>query len=260
MSHYALLDNVKIKLRLVDADQTLSEEIEQYLTDVDGWINRKLRNWLGFVDIHQNPIVIPLTEDTNIPVDDDLIQNATDLAVGKFRKEQNNEEKLWDNAKKNFEAYLEDRFGWPEDTNHRVVNPTTIDYKPVDILLIGEVVTISGTNYHQFQTITINFAGTNIETTPVTVFADFQGKFSNVKIVIPDTLTESKAYELKAEDGTENQDNRANTFVSVNVDAGTNFPWTIDGITLGTLLRAFPVDGILIGSLTNSWSTDAILV
>jgi len=106
MPHYALLDNVKIKLRLKDADETLSEEIEQYLTDVDGWINRKLRNWLGFTDIHGNPIVIPVTEDTNIPVDDDLIQNATDLSIGKFRKEQNNEEKLWDNAKENFESYL----------------------------------------------------------------------------------------------------------------------------------------------------------
>jgi len=230
MSHYALLDNVKLKLRLVDADQTLSEEIEQYLTDVDGWINRKLRNWLGFTDIHGNPIVIPITEDTNIPVDDDLIQNATDLAVGKFRKEQNNEEKLWDNAKKNFESYLEDRFGWPEDTFQRVVNPTTISFSPVDILLIGDTITVSGTNFRQFHAITISFADSEMDTTPVTVFADVQGKFSNAKIVIPDTLTESKAYVLLARDGEENQDNRAETFVSVNVNPGTNFNFGVDGV------------------------------
>ncbi len=260
MPHYALLDKLKLKLRLTDADATLSEELEEYLTDVDSYINRKLRNRLGFQDVHGNPIIIPLTETTNIPVDDDLMQNATDLAYGKFRKEQNNEDLNWENSKKNFEAYLEDRFGWAEDSNQRVVNPTTIDYKPVDILLIGETLTVSGTNYHQFKVITIDFAGQVMETSPETVFADFQGEFKNVKIIVPDTLTESKAYTLKAYDGLQNQDNRAETFVSVNVDAGTNFQYSIDAITLGTINHNVFLDGILHGTLTTSWSMDAILV
>lgn len=259
MPHYALLDNVKLKLRLVDADQTLSEEIEQYLTDVDGWINRKLRNWLGFTDVHGNPIVIPLTEDTNIPVDDDLIQNATDLSVGKFRKEQNNEEKLWDNAKENFESYLEDRFGWPEDSNQRVVNPTTIDYKPVDILLINSKVTVSGTNFRQFQVIQFFFAKQGIKTTPETVFADVQGKFSKVEFIIPDTLTESKAFELEAKDGDANEDNRASTFISVNVDAGSNFNFDVDALTLGQSFHNVFLDGITKGTIQNTSEVDAIL-
>lgn len=260
MPHYALLDKLKLKLRLTDADQTLSEELEEYLTDVDSYINRKLRNWLGFIDIHGNPIIIPLTETTNIPVDNDLMQNATDLAYGKFRKEQNNEELNWENAKENFQTYLEDRFGWPEDEGHRVSNPTTIEYKPVDILLIGETITVAGTNYHQFQTITIDFNGQAVETTPETVFADFQGAFKNVKIIIPNNLTESKAFSLKARDGDQNQDNRAETFVSVNVDAGTNFQYVVDGIMLGTLVHNPKVDGILIGSIEHDFFCDGVLV
>ncbi len=245
MSHYALLDKVKLALRLTDDDNTLSEELEKYLTDADGWINRKLRNHLGFTDVHQNPVVIPFTEDTNIPIDDDLIQNATDLAVGKFRKEQNNEEKLWENAKENFESYLLDRFGWVEDSGHRVINPTTVSYTPVDIALIGNVIEVQGTNFHQYQVITIEFAGQVMETTPTTVFADVQGKFSGVKFTIPDTLTESKAYELKARDGDQNQDNRAFTYISVNSDDGTQFNFSVDGILLGQSFHNVFVDAIL---------------
>ncbi len=260
MTHYALLDKLKLKLRLQDADETLSEELEAYLTDVDSYINRKLRNWLGLIDIHGNPIIIPLTEFTNIPVDEDLMQNATDLAYGKFRKEQANEELNWENAKENFQAYLEDRFGWPEDEGHRVANPTTIDYKPVDILLIGETITISGTNYKQFQRLQIIFAGQTMETTPTTVFADFQGKFSNVKIIIPDNLTESRAFTLECRDGDQNQDNRAHTYVSVNVNAGTNFQYVVDGIMLGTLVHNPKIDGILLGSIEHDFFCDGVLV
>jgi len=260
MSHYALLDKVKLALRIQDSDETLSEELEKYLTDSDTWINRKLRNHLGFTDIHQNPIIIPFTEDTNIPIDDDLIQNATDLAVGKFRKEQNNEENLWENAKENFQSYLDDRFGWVEDSPHRVANPTTLSYTPVDIVLAGQVITVEGTNFHQFQVITIEFAGQVVDSTPVTVFADAQGKFSNVKFVIPDNLTESKAYELKARDGDENQDNRASTYISVNVDDGTLFDFSIDALTLGQSFHNVFVDAVLKKfNVNNDSLVDAII-
>jgi len=214
MTHYALLDKVKIKLRLKDADQTLSEELEEYLTDIDAYINRKLRMALGFLDIHGNPVVLPLTEDTGIPVDDDLLQNATDLAVGKFRKEQNNEEKLWNNAKENFESYLVDRFGWPEDTFQRVVNPTAISAIPT-LAGIGDTITVSGENFHQFKTLEFFFDKQGVDTKPTTVFADSIGKFSGASFVVPDNLTESEAFEILVQDGTENQDNRATTFISI---------------------------------------------
>lgn len=230
MSHYALLDKLKLKLRLTDADETLSEELEAYLTDVDSYINRKLRKRLGFQDVHGNPIILPLTEDTGIEVDDDLLQNATDLAYGKFRKEQNNEELNWENAKENFEAYLDDRFGWGSDSNQRVVNPTTISYTPVDIIPKGDELTVSGKNYHQFKSIKIEFAGQTMTTVPATVFADSIGSFSGVKITTPDNLTESKAYLLKAEDGGQNQDNRAQTYVSINANPGTTFTYSMDAI------------------------------
>lgn len=225
MTHYALLDKVKIKLRLKDADQTLSEELEEYLTDVDAYINRKLRTALGFLDVHGNPVVLPLTEDTGIPVDDDLLQNATDLAVGKFRKEQNNEEKLWDNAKENFSAYLVDRFGWPEDSNQRVVNPTTVSGTPT-LAVLTDTITVSGTNFHQFKKLQFHFADQQVDTIPKTVFADSIGKFSGVTFEVPDNLTEAKAYEIRVQDGDQNQDNRATTFISVLLSSRSTF--TID--------------------------------
>ncbi len=226
MTHYALLDKVKIKLRLKDADATLSEELEEYLTDIDSYINRKLRTALGFLDIHGNPVVLPLTEDTGIPIDDDLLQNATDLAVGKFRKEQNNEEKLWDNAKENFNDYLVDRFGWPEDTFQRVVNPTAIFATPT-LANIGSTITVSGENFHQFKTLEFFFDEQGVDTKPTTVFADSIGKFSGATFVVPDNLTESEAFEIMVQDGTENQDNRATTFISIQLGVN-NF--TVDAV------------------------------
>lgn len=230
MSHYALLDKLKLKLRLQDADETLSEELEAYLTDIDGFINVKLRNKLGFTDVHGNPIILPLTEFTNIPVDDELLQLATDLAYGKFRKEQNNEELNWENAKENFELYLEEHFGWTEDSNSRVVNPTTISYTPVSVAIKGSTLTVSGKNFHQYKVIAIDFAGQLMETSPSTVFADVQGAFKNVTIIVPDNITVSQAYKIKAFDGLENQDNRADAFVSVNVDTLTEFNYSMDAI------------------------------
>jgi len=214
MTHYALLDRVKIKLRLKDADQSLSEELETYLSDVDAYINRKLRATLGFIDVHGNPVVLPLTEDTGIPVDEDLLNNATDLSVGKFRKEQNNEELLWNNAKENFSDYLIERFGWPEDSGQRVVNPTAIQATPT-LVVLNDTITVAGQNFHQFKKLAFEFAGTEVDTTPSTVFADSVGKFSNVTFQVPDNLTEEKAFELKVQDGDRNEDNRAETFISV---------------------------------------------
>jgi len=214
MTHYALLDNVKIKLRLKDADQTLSEEIEVYLTDADSYINRKLRGALGFIDVHGNPIEIPLTADTIIPVDEDLVQIGTNLAVGRFRKEQNNEEKLWENAVLDLDDYLVNRFGWPEDSGQRVVNPTSITAS-VNTANIGDTITISGQNFKQFQLLQFFFNESGIETSPENVFVDSIGKFAGAKIIVPDNLTETKAYEILVQDGTENQNNRAFTFVSI---------------------------------------------
>ncbi len=225
MTHYALLDRVKIKLRLKDADQSLSEELELYLSDVDAYINRKLRTTLGFIDVHGNPVILPLTEDTGIEVDEDLLNNATDLAVGKFRKEQNNEEMLWDNAKENFQSYLLERFGWPEDSGQRIVNPTAIQGTPT-LAVLNETITVEGENFHQFKTLSFEFAGQAVDTIPKIVFADSIGKFSDVTFEIPDKLTEAKAYELKVRDGDQNQDNRATTFISVLI--AKRFTFSVD--------------------------------
>lgn len=224
MPHYALLDNVKIKLRLKDADQSLSEELETYLTDADSYINRKLRGALGFTDVHGNPIQIPLTDDTIIQVDDDLIQIGTNLAVGRFRKEQNNEEKLWENATQDLEDYMLNRFGWPEDSGQRVVNPTSITATPTSAN-VGSTITVSGENFRQFQLLEFFFNDSGIDTIPENVFVDSLGKFSGATFVVPDNLSETKAFEIRVQDGSENVDNRADTFISIILGV---FNFTVD--------------------------------
>ncbi len=228
MPHYALLDKVKIKLRLKDADESLSEELEMYLTDADEYINRKLRGVLGFTDNNGNPVVLPLTEDTTIPVDEDLIQVGTNLAIGRFRKEQNNEEMLWDNAVEDLEDYIVQRFGWAEDAGQRVANPTTITASPT-LVKLGQQVTLSGENFHQFKLLEFFFDQVNIETFPVDAFVDSVGKFSGVTFFVPDTITESKAIEVRVQDGSENQDNRAELVISVKLP--TNFVFTVGALT-----------------------------
>lgn len=92
---------------------------------------------------------------------------------------------------------------------------------------IGSTITVSGENFHQFKTLEFFFDEQGVDTKPTTVFADAIGKFSGVTFVVPDNLTESEAFEIRVQDGTENQDNRATAFISIQLGV-INF--TVDAV------------------------------
>jgi hypothetical protein len=267
-THYALLDNVKNKLRLQDADESLNEELEFYLSDVDDYCNRRLRQLLGSFDHQGNPIELPLTEDTDPAVDSDLVGRAVDLAVGLFRKQQNNEEKLWDNAVIDFENYLTERFGWARDRalrfstpptivvtgsiGHRRVNQTDIDYS--NYLSEGETVQVKAKNFKNFHKLKVTFNGidsdapdpliTNPDQVVVGIFTDKRGRNDNFTLVVPTGTAGKDENIVRVEDGTESTDNFVEQRVFVIPKIGDLFG--VDG-NIGPLhTRSFGADARLI--------------
>jgi len=227
MVHYALLDNVKNKLRLTDADETINEELEFYLSDIDNYCNRKLRSLFGRVDHQGRDILLPLTEETNPPIDEDLISRAVDLAVGLFRKQQNNEEKLWDNAVIDFETYLTDRFGWARDREFRFTTPPILiiqgpvpNHKSSDGTVKdfsryageGELFTVTGKNFSDFKKLVVTFGGKGSEsddplvTVPDQVdpgwFSDEVGGFAN-QVQVPVNVTGNSENIIRVVDGSQ---------------------------------------------------------
>jgi len=211
MTHYALLDNVKNKLRFQDTDETMNEELEFYLSDIDNYCNRKLRNLIGRVDHQGRDLILPLTEETNPPIDADLISRAVDLVVGLYRKQQNNEEKLWTNAVKDFEDYLVERFGWARDRDFRFTTPPILSVQgPIPNVKLGdgtikdlsryigegELMTVNGNNFSDFKKLIVTFGGKGNESDPDPLvtnpnqvdpgwFSDELGNFANNQVEVP---------------------------------------------------------------------------
>jgi len=273
MVHYALLDNVKNKLRLTDADETLNEELEFYLSDIDNYCNRKLRSLFGRLDHQQRVITLPLTEETNPPIDDDLISRAVDLAVGLFRKQQNNEEKLWDNAVIDFEDYLTQRFGWARDRdfrfttppilliqgpvgNHKSSNGTVKDFSRY--AGEGEFFTVTGKNFSDFKKLVVTFGGKgseNNEDPLVTVpdqvdpgwFSDELGGFANQVQVPVDVIGNSENI-IRVVDGSQTLGFNADGTPIVNQEVAEIPPNEAQ-------IRVF-----IIPKSANEFSADAVLV
>ena len=93
MTHYASLDMIKQKLRI--EDNTIDDELNIYMDEIDAFINRELEAKFGTFTEYEYPIVLPLTDLTNPPVTFDLRQIAADLVEGKFRYKTTNDKTLW---------------------------------------------------------------------------------------------------------------------------------------------------------------------
>jgi len=198
VSHYAQLDRVKLKLRMdqlpQDKQDTIDEELENYLNEVDEAINRELLARLGAFDEHGNEIEIPLTEDSNIPLDEDLILIATKWAVGKYRTEQNAEDELEGKAMVEFENYLDKRFGWGQGNRLHLTNlKTRIRVVPFGTGEGGQF-NVLANNFRNLSILEAKLGGKVIETIPKVLFTDTTGKLSFVGIVpTPTNVQESLA-------------------------------------------------------------------
>ena len=109
MPHYTTLDTIKQKLRVQDT--TIDEELDIYIDEVDGYIDRKIRRKIGLNNEYGYRIQLPLTDTTNPAITYDLRTIAADLVEGKFRLKTTNDTTLWKTADEELDEYLDTAFG-----------------------------------------------------------------------------------------------------------------------------------------------------
>ncbi len=191
---YTEYDTVKVKLRV--NDDSLRDEIQIYMHEVDQLVTNRIRNKIGEFNIYGQAIVYPLTFETIPTVDLELKAIANDLVVAKIRLQNSEKPLLWDSAVKVLDDYLEKRFGWTRDIPFTPERTLTVS---PTFGLVGATVTLGGIQWQPTTTLTITFAGTNAITTPTVVTTDSSGTWSGVTFTVP-TNTEVKVVEIKVAD------------------------------------------------------------
>lgn len=190
---YTEYDSIKVKLRV--SDDTMKEEIEIYMHDIDDLVDNRLRNKLGKYNIYGSEITLPLDTTTIPPIPAELKGIANDLVVAKIRLQNAEKPLLWDAEVKRLDNYLDMVYGWTRDVPYQptrtlVISPTT--GSPTD------TITLSGTNFQPVIKLNIVFDHTNPVTIPVDVITDDKGIFS-ATFDIPVTQN-TGAYKIKVAD------------------------------------------------------------
>lgn len=191
---YSEYDSIKVKLRV--NDDSMKEEIEIYMHDIDDLITNRLRAKLGYNNIYGDPIELPLSQ-TTIPVlPAELKAIANNMVVAQIRLQNAEKPLLWDAQVKILDNYLDMVYGWTNNTPYQptrtlIATPTTGS--------IGQVVTLEGSNYQPTTKLTIVFDNTNPVTTPTEVITDIDGIFSGVTFQVPANQPDG-AYNIKVSD------------------------------------------------------------
>lgn len=177
---YTEYDTIKIKLRV--GDDSMKDEIQLYMHEIDDLVDNRLRAKLGQRNIYGEPIILPLTFDTIPEIPLEIKAIANDLVVAKIRLQNAEKPLLWDSAVKVLDNYLERVYGWTKSTPFKPVRTLTITPSQGNI---GTTITIGGTNFQPTTDLTIQFAQTNPPTTPVQVVTDEKGIFAGVTFEVP---------------------------------------------------------------------------
>lgn len=191
---YSEYDSIKIKLRV--NDDTMKEEIEIYMQDIDDLITNRLRAKLGYNNIYGAPITLPLSQITVPTLPLELKAIANDLVVAKIRLQNSEKPLLWDAQVKILDNYLERVYGWTSNSKYQPLRTLTIT--PTGGI-IGSTVTIDGTNFQPVSDIRFVFANMVPITTPINVVTDSLGVFTGVTFVIPINHADG-SYEIKVND------------------------------------------------------------
>jgi hypothetical protein len=191
---YTEYDSVKVKLRVLD--DSMRDEIQLYMHEIDDLINNRLRAKLGSRNIYGDPITLPLNHLTIPPIPLELKAIANDLVVAKIRLQNSEKPLLWDSAVKVLDNYLERVYGWTRDTPFQPIRTLTISPLSGPI---GTTITMSGTNFQPTTTLTIIFDSSNPETTPTPIVTDLKGVFTNITFDVPANQPDS-GYAIKVSD------------------------------------------------------------
>lgn len=191
---YAEYDSVKIKLRV--SDDSMRDEIQLAMQDINDLINNRIRAKLGEYNIYGSRIDLPLTFNTSPPIPIELKGIASDLVVAKIRLQNAEKPLLWDSAVKILDNYLERVYGFTRDIPFQPVRLFTITPRTG---LIGATVTMSGTDFEPDAKLDIVFDTTNPVTIPADVLTNTVGAFTGATFTVPVGQPDG-SYEIKISD------------------------------------------------------------
>ena len=190
---YTEYDSIKIKLRI--ANDSMRDEIELYMQEIDDLLDNRLRARLGSVNIYGDEIILPLTSETVPEIPLELKGIANNLVVAKIRLQNSEKPMLWDAEVNILDNYLDRVYGYIRGTAFRPRRTTTLSPQTG---AVAQVVTVTGTGYAPIKELSISFSGGVIVTTPVSVISDSVGAFSFTFPIPTGTLV--GAYTLKVND------------------------------------------------------------
>ena len=170
---YTEYDSIKIKLRI--ANDSMRDEIELYMQEIDDLLDNRLRARLGSRNIYGDEIVLPLTSETVPEIPLELKGIANNLVVAKIRLQNSEKPMLWDAEVNILDNYLDRVYGYIRGTAFRPRRTTTLSPQTG---AVAQVVTVTGTGYAPIKELSISFSGGVIVTTPVSVISDSVGAFS----------------------------------------------------------------------------------
>ena len=191
---YTEYDTIKVKLRI--NDDSMKEEIEIYMQEIDDLINNRIRAKIGSYNAYGDYINLPLTEDTipSLPVE--LKAIANNMVVAKIRLQNSEKPMLWDSEVKVLENYLERVYGYTSNKPYQPVRELTISPTSGTV---GTIITINGVNFQPRTKLSFIFNATYPTTTPSTVITDDVGAFNGVTFAVPSNHP-SDSYEIKVVD------------------------------------------------------------
>lgn len=178
---YTEYDSIKIKLRI--ANDSMRDEIELYMQEIDDLLDNRLRARLGAVNIYGDEIILPLTSDTIPELPLELKGIANNLVVAKIRLQNSEKPMLWDAEVNILDNYLDRVYGYIRGTAFRPRRTIALSPQSGSV---GQVVTVTGTGFAPIKKLTIEFtSGTTVSysagtivTTPTDVITDNKGAFS----------------------------------------------------------------------------------
>lgn len=191
---YVEYDTVKVKLRL--DDDSMRDEIQIAIQDINDLINNRIRAKLGDYNVYGTRIDLPLAFNTSPPIPIELKGIASDLVVAKIRLQNSEKPLLWDSAVKILDNYLERVYGWTSATPFQPVRLYTITPRTG---IIGSTVTFGGTDFEPNAKLRIIFGSSEPVTTPASVVTNSIGTFTGVTFVIPPNQQDG-SYEIKIND------------------------------------------------------------
>ena len=190
---YTEYDSIKIKLRI--ANDSMRDEIELYMQEIDDLLDNRLRARLGAVNIYGDEIILPLTSETVPELPLELKGIANNLVVAKIRLQNSEKPMLWDAEVNILDNYLDRVYGYIRGTAYRPRR--SISLSP-ETGAIAQVVTVTGSGFAPTQKLTIEWSGGDIVTTATDVISTNKGAFT-FTFPIP-ANTSAGSYKLKVHD------------------------------------------------------------